>query len=392
MKHLKMYENFFSAGDPDDRNMLSKQLIQRSENKPGMVLIATNDASWSWEYDSTEKTARIFVDTSGKLFLEITEMHTKSGIGAGIDYNTLVGEFCGTINKPDLGSIRTILKKNTIQKSSSGRGFKAKWTDKQGNEFPLTEIINNYKSGTWGNYGEKPMSEVSPRTRANIELVPYSDKSFALFGSGTITLKGELLKLGGHYNRWLVDPKNKNTALKTGDLTQDYYASQKQTKPGWIFPNSKLAQVKELIGENYKFTAEDIRLLKQYIHEEFTPSDVVAVFPSIFDNYFDVIVDDADLDYMKTEDPDGLGFDIAYAVYVYCHDYNDNNYFIRFLNMYLEKNQFRPGAGQTINYESLEDNSRQIYEVLTTTAEDTFYIMLEKNLNPVTIARDKFGI
>jgi len=391
MKHLKIFETFFSIGDMEDRNIISKQLYQQSENKPNMTLIATNESNWSWEYDSIEKIARLFVFNNSKnLFLEITEMHTKSGIGAGIDYNPVTSIDCGTLQKPELSLIRSTLKQFTTSKSSAGKGFSAKWKDINDNELALNEIINNYNS-TFATPTITKSEEITKSKSKNIELVPYSDKAFALFGSGTIDYKYELAKIGGRYNRWLVDPRNKqNIGVATG-TEADYLTKKKQTRPGWIFSNSKLAMVKELIGENYKFTQEDIFQLKQYINSDFTSSDVFSVFPQLFEEYFDIIIDDADLNYIKSENPENLEFDFAEATSVYCQDYNDDNYYINFLKSDLENKRYKSGASN-LNFESLEENGKAIYNILSSTGEDSFYILLEKNLNPVEIERKKFAI
>ena len=76
----------------------------------------------------------------------------------------------------------------------------------------------------------KPISKFKEEPKnKDIELVKYSDRSYALFGEDTKKIKDELNILGCKYNRFLTDPT-------TG-----------QKRAGWICSIGKLDKVKELL-------------------------------------------------------------------------------------------------------------------------------------------------
>ena len=80
---------------------------------------------------------------------------------------------------------------------------------------------------------EKKMTHIKPISsftdKKDIEIVKYSDKAYAIFGSDTIKIKEKLLELGCRFNKFLTDP---NTGQK---------------RAGWIFSNNKLKQVEDLL-------------------------------------------------------------------------------------------------------------------------------------------------
>jgi len=64
---------------------------------------------------------------------------------------------------------------------------------------------------------------IPPAVPSSLELFPYSDRSFAIFGD-TRAVKDQLIDLGGSFNRFLK---------KNGVVT-----------PGFIFSNKRLASVR----------------------------------------------------------------------------------------------------------------------------------------------------
>lgn len=78
--------------------------------------------------------------------------------------------------------------------------------------------------------------------------------------------------------------------------------------------------------------------------------------------FIDILVDDAGLDYMKSEDPDSLAFDVMEAISVFRHDYNEDHPFINYLGMLLHKNDFKPSP--MLGLDSLSEAGKMIYDTL----------------------------
>lgn len=214
MKYLKIFENF-----------------------EDYEVIATNHSSWSWEYDSSDTIASILLDKeTNELYLRIKETHTKTGIGAGS--RSEIKEFVniGTLQKPSLAIVRSLLKKHGHESNK----FSIHWKDEEGNKMSLTELIKMHKPEkpkrvlkhikSPDDFASQITTKQEPKyDNGDIELVQYSDKSYALFGEGTKGIKDQLRELGCKYNRFLTDPK-------TGEK-----------RAGWIFSSSKLDKIKELL-------------------------------------------------------------------------------------------------------------------------------------------------
>ena len=67
----------------------------------------------------------------------------------------------------------------------------------------------------------------------NIDLIKYSEKSYALFGEGTKDIKEELKALGCKFNKFLTNPE-------TGEK-----------QAGWIFSAKKLKEIEALLDEQF---------------------------------------------------------------------------------------------------------------------------------------------
>lgn len=205
-------------------------------NDDNYETIAINDCYWSFDYDSYQSKAKILLDKNdSSLYLKIKKVHIKSGLGAGtFPVNDEFIKF-GNLIKPDLVLVRTKLKEYACGDNKFNK-FSMFWQDDEGNKFTLTDLIKMKKS-------EMPKIENIENTKKlshikskknfekndKIELVKYSDKSYALFGEGTKEIKDDLLSLGCRYNKFLTDP---STGLK---------------RPGWILSIGKLDKVKQLI-------------------------------------------------------------------------------------------------------------------------------------------------
>lgn len=186
------------------------------------TLLATNESFYSWEYDHRRSLAEILLDKNdNSLYLKITNVHKKTGLGAGTFKNS--GEFVkiGNLKKANLALVRTLLKKHQYDQ----RKFSRFWEDDEGNKMSLTDIIKLYKI-------EQPenLKHIKSTEQTNdIELIKYSDKAYALLGEDTKRIKDDLKSMGCRFNKFLKDPK-------TGE-----------TRAGWIFPNYKLEKIKELL-------------------------------------------------------------------------------------------------------------------------------------------------
>jgi hypothetical protein len=192
-------------------------------------VLATNYSSWSWEYDHCNTTASILLDrNTNELYLKIRETHTKTGIGAGSRSEDKELVSIGTLDKPSLAIVRSLLKKH----GHDANKFSVHWEDEEGNKMSLGDLLKLRKP-------VKPKRELKyikpietfkePKIEKDIELVQYSERSYAIFGEGTKAIKDELKTLGCKYNRFLTDPR-------TGEK-----------KAGWIFSIGKLDKIKELL-------------------------------------------------------------------------------------------------------------------------------------------------
>ena len=202
------------------------------ESKENYKTLGTNSSYWSWEDDADSITAYILLDNDESLYLKIHKVRTKHGLGAGKFEKTLEFIKIGTIHKANLKLVRSLLKKYAHTKSRAGHGFSTFWEDDEGNRMNLTDLISLHKP-------EKPIKKLKyiktasdfkkPKTNKDIELVQYSERSYALFGEGTRDIKDELKKLNCRYNRFLTDPS-------TG-----------KKRAGWICSIGKLDKVKKLL-------------------------------------------------------------------------------------------------------------------------------------------------
>lgn len=214
MKHLQLFE---SVGD--------------------YKVLGTNESNWSWEDDSDYRTAEILLDTDDSLYLKINQVYTSGGLGSGRQRDIDL-EFIkiGTLQKADLAKVRSLLKQHAHERTRAGSGFSKFWKDEEGNKMSLGDLLSLHKPEIVKKEMKhiKPISKfeepiVKQQTNKDIELVKYSDRSYALFGDDTRNIKDQLIALGCKYNRFLTDPK-------TG-----------QKRPGWIFAIGKLEKIKEII-------------------------------------------------------------------------------------------------------------------------------------------------
>jgi hypothetical protein len=203
--------------------MITKFKLLESKNE-NLEIIATNNSHFSWEYDSYNVDAFILLNKEDNtLYLKITRTNIKTGLGAGKTKKELEYVNIGTLYKAELAKVRTLLKKHQLQDNK----FSRHWEDEEGNKMSLTDIIKL----------NKPVKSIKPKMKHikpidnfnDIEIVKYSERSYAIFGEGTKEIKDKLKEIGCKYNKFLKDPK-------TGER-----------RAGWICSNYKIDKVKKLI-------------------------------------------------------------------------------------------------------------------------------------------------
>lgn len=107
--------------------------------KSGDVFIGYNESSYSWEYTSMVNRAFLFYRSNGNIELIIHKWAKDNGINQWERSND--EEYhVGTINKPDLSRIKSILAKNSF-KAGYSSSFKVKWLSPKGVSMNLSEII-----------------------------------------------------------------------------------------------------------------------------------------------------------------------------------------------------------------------------------------------------------
>ena len=104
-------------------------------------VIATNRSSNSWEDFSSFATAKVYADDTGNLRLEIREDVENVGINSYKRSAVVATQDLGTLNKPRLGGVSSLLKKHGHDRSRAGGPFSSKWTDANGQKSNLTQII-----------------------------------------------------------------------------------------------------------------------------------------------------------------------------------------------------------------------------------------------------------
>lgn len=211
-------------------------------NTENYELLAYNNSSYSWEDSYGYVKAEVYLDkTDGSLYLDITKTSGNSGINRYKNTRKLVDYISiGNTTKPNLKLVKTLLAEHAYKGSRAESNFSKFWTDNEGNKMTLSDLIISFKPEILirekkpkeNNSKEKELKHIKSKNdyeKTNIELVKYSDFSYALFGTDTIKIKDKLNILGCKYNKFLTDPK-------TGEK-----------RPGWIFSNKRLDDVKKII-------------------------------------------------------------------------------------------------------------------------------------------------
>lgn len=357
MKHLKLYEDI-----EDIYNNIKEELIT----------LATNDCYWSWEYDAQSRVASILLDpNSNELFLEIKNTKIKSGIGAGKWTNTIAFEDVGKSNKPQLRKIQQLLSKHKI---SPNNRFNRQWIDQIGNELALGDLISKSRVAkliNLKNIDKHKQIHKQIQNTEDVNIMKYG-KGYVIYGEGTREIKDDIKKLGARFNFRLRNPN-------TGDKFS-----------GWVISPRKLEQAKELVGitqiqESFQ-SAESLYNLKKDIEESFNEDELIKLFPKMYDEFFNIVVDDSDLNYLKSEDPDELELYVATACSNLFDDWSkfnlEHSYSteleIKFLKYYLDYKEFRIGTKKSYEHSEIYDT---ISSLLNDRLETIFWNLLEKYIH-----------
>jgi hypothetical protein len=110
----------------------------------GERVLAINRSYYSWEDFSDEKTAEVLLDeSSGRLRLSITEKVENTGMNPHKRSEVLEDVEIGTLTKPKLGNVASLLKKHGHDSTSAGGPFKARWMlPVSGERMPLKQILD----------------------------------------------------------------------------------------------------------------------------------------------------------------------------------------------------------------------------------------------------------
>jgi len=212
--------------------MLTNFRLFEDNSVENYEVLGSNESGWSWEDDSDHRTAQILLDRSdNSLYFKIRQVHTKMGLGKGQWPTDLVFIKIGTLEKADLSIVRTLLKKHGHQKSRAGHGFSTFWVDEEGNRMNLTDLIKMHKPEKVKKEMKhlKSIDTFEEPIKKDIEIVKYSDRSYAIFGKDTKDIKDKLMDLGCRYNKFLTDPRTS------------------EKRPGWICALNRVDKVREII-------------------------------------------------------------------------------------------------------------------------------------------------
>lgn len=85
-------------------------------------------------------------------------------------------------------------------------------------------------------------------------------------------------------------------------------------------------------------------------------------------DFLEVLIGDAGLDYMKSESPDILEFDVIEAIYIFRHDHNEDHPFLHYLNKIVSDSGFKPNP-KLSSYGDLDDAGKILYDELVNNEE-----------------------
>lgn len=107
-------------------------------------LVASNGSYYSWEYTNIDRTAYL-QENNGNLRLKIKQYSSSTGANPYNKTTTLKDVVVGTVLKPDIRKVLTLLKEFSLGKGKASRGFSRQWADANGKEDTLSNIIKAYR-------------------------------------------------------------------------------------------------------------------------------------------------------------------------------------------------------------------------------------------------------
>jgi hypothetical protein len=140
-----------------NRQAVAQELVKVAKLlSAGERAIATNSSVYSWEDFYSVATATVFLDeATDKLRLTIVKKVENSGINPHKRSEQAEDRDIGTLARPQLGGISSLLKKHGHDRTMAGGPFKNVWTDRNNNRLALAQIIKNELEG------KQPSSAVS---------------------------------------------------------------------------------------------------------------------------------------------------------------------------------------------------------------------------------------
>jgi len=90
------------------------------------------------------------------------------------------------------------------------------------------------------------------------------------------------------------------------------------------------------------------------------------IYYRMADEFRDIVIDDSDLSYMRSESPDDLDYGFVEALACYKHDYNEDSPYMYFVNFLLStKYRFNPKTTFSYRAEDLDEKGKAIYNTLS---------------------------
>ena len=86
-----------------------------------------------------------FNTKNGDIRMVIENAHIKTGLGAGVDTSHESYDL-GNVKKPNLGQVRSLLKKKGFDRGRLSYPFKVKWKLPKGKELSLGEIMKGIRA------------------------------------------------------------------------------------------------------------------------------------------------------------------------------------------------------------------------------------------------------
>jgi len=123
-------------------NAVVRELVRVARSMAaGEKVLATNHSFWSWEYDRSDVEATVYVSDLGALRLEVVETQTKTGLGAGVRKAVKEDVPLGTLERPRLGMVPSLLKRHGHARSRAGSPFQRTWVTMDKDKMTLAAIV-----------------------------------------------------------------------------------------------------------------------------------------------------------------------------------------------------------------------------------------------------------